>query len=396
MVQKLKTAYPDGVYLVICNGLLLEAVPDKLEDHWVATEHPLALHIHADPLGKPLKPIQDITNELVNLGLENIEFGISETFVDTDTLNFKAYNKSESRPGMVYPVKRRSGEALSQSFFETSKSTLSQEYGPFAQKMEQMGQFVVGSSPSIWGGALEGGSGTAREYELSRAQALQRLTITWTVVKYWWADMMRISTGNYVKNLRGDVKFAQKVGDSYINVWIRTTELQGRVGKVEPEVNEAFPISWAQKRDTVLNLIQLKDPQIGEILMHPENRGLVRDLLGFEELYIPGDDARNKQLAEIVLLLQSEPIDSGQLDPMSMEPVLIPSIPIDQQVDDHETEYETGLAWLKSEVGLAMKNGLNPGGWMNVRAHTLMHGQMVQMAQMQQAAAETEDAEPGA
>lgn len=388
-VKALKEKFPNGVYVVINRNTLLEAVPDCIEEHWVASQHPLSMHIHADPIGKPLKPIQDITNELVNLGLESVEFGISEIFADTEVLNFGAYKNSEAKPGQIFPVKRRAGENLNQAFYETQKSTLSQEYGPFAEKMEQMGQFVVGSTPSIWGGALQGGSGTAREYELSRAQALQRLTIIWVMVKQFWCDLMKVGTEDYIKNLTGDVKFVQSSGDSYTNVWIRQSELHGKVGKVEPEISEAFPVSWSQKRDALLNLIQLKDPAIGQILMHPENVGTVRDLLGFDDLYVPGDDDRNKQLAEIAEMIQGQPILSGQINPMTGEPVLIPTVQIDVELDDHEVEYSTCIAWLKSDTGRAMKE-VNPAGWMNVRAHALLHLQQYQMQQAQMAQQQSE------
>ena len=46
-------------------------------------------------------------------------------------------------------------------------------------------------------------------------------------------------------------------------------------------------------------------------LTHPENASLIASLLGVPELYIPGDDDRNKQLREISELIQGQPIPQG-------------------------------------------------------------------------------------
>lgn len=402
VITELKKEYPDGLYSVIINeNLVVECVADKLDDHWTATVSPFSEHIHAEPQGTPLIPVQDITNELINLTLETIEFGIPETFADPSVLDFDAYRKSEAKPGMVYPAKAMSGQSLGNGFHEIKAASLSQEVDRFADRLDSAGQFVIGTFPTIYGGALEGGSGTAREYELSRAQALQRLSGTWTVLKSWWAQVMAKSVRAFATNMNQDEKFVKSQGNSYVNVWIRKADLQGKVGEIEPETSEAFPISWAQKRDVLLQLIQMQDPQIGEILIHPENASFVAELIGLPDLYIPGDDDRNKQLIEIGMMLQAQPSLLG-IDPMTGQEQFQSSVPVDQDIDKHEIEAEVCLAWLKSEVGMDAKE-TNPAGWMNIRAHYMEHNSIVQMMMQQQAMMEQqaaasgeENAEPGA
>jgi hypothetical protein len=383
IVKRLKEEYPEGCYVVIVNNdLVVEVLPDVLDDHWTATMSPFSEHIHAEPEGQSLVPIQDMTNELSNITLETIEFGIPETFADPAVLDFENYSKSEARPGMVNQAKAPSGQNLSAGFHDIKAASLSQEVEMFADRLDSSAQFVVGTFPTIYGGAIEGGSGTAREYELSRAQALQRLSGTWTVLKVWWAQVMSKSVRSFAKNMVQDEKFVKEQGQSFINTWIRKAELQGKVGEIEPETSEAFPISWAQKRDVLLQLIQMQDPQMGQIFMHPENTSFIAELIGMEDLYIPGDDDRNKQLIEIAQLIQGQPTMMG-FDPMTGQEQFQSSVPVDQDVDRHEIEAEICLSWLKSPVGMDTKEN-NPAAWMNVRAHYMEHNNIIQMQMMQQ------------
>ena len=98
--------------------------------------------------------------------------------------------------------------------------------------------------------------------------------------------------------------------------WIRQVDISGNVGDVEPEISEAFPVSWSQKRDVIMNLMQMKNPNVDAVIQHPENSSMVASIIGMPEMYIPGDDDRTKQLMEIADLVQSEPI-MGPPDPMT-------------------------------------------------------------------------------
>lgn len=391
-IALLKKTYPQGMYVAMINDVVAEAVDENMHDRWTATQNPLSNHLHADPLGQSLIPIQDITNELTNLTLETIEFGIPETFYDPEAIDREAYSKSEARPGMMYPAKPRTQMGLDSSFHTVKTSTLSQEVGPFAEKIEQYGQLVVGAQPTIWGGALEGSGGTAREVEQSKASALQRLNLTWILTKVWWSEVMAKSVTSFAKNMTSDERYVEKKGNSFVNVWIRRTEMEGKVGQVEPEINEAFPVSWTQKRDILLNLISLKNPMSDAVISHPENSSTVAAAIGFPELYIPGDDSRNKQLWEISQLIMSEPMPTGMPNPTDpMQEAMMPSIMVEKW-EDHIVEGETCRAWLISEVGIDCKQN-NPAAYMNVVAHMTMHDQQAQAMAAQQAAMQGEENE---
>jgi hypothetical protein len=388
-IKALKQQFPEGIYIVrINNDLVVEIVADSIDKHWTFAEHPLSESLHSPPIGRPMIPLQDIENELDNLTLETIEFGLPELFADPKVLDFTAYQRQEIRPGQVSPASAPAGRSLGEGFHEVKATTLSREVELFAERMNQRQQFVQGTYPSIYGGTQEGGSGTAREYELSKASALQRLSTTWVILQEWWAMVMEKSTKSFTKNMKTDEKFVKSKGSNFINVWIKQAELTGEIGEVTPEVAEPFPISWTQKRDVILNLMQMNNEDIGAVIRHPENSGLIATIIGLPDLYIPGDDSRNKQLYEIGQLIIAEPMMTGQMGPDG-QPVLMPTVQVDPVLDDHLVEVEICKAWLRSEVGIDAKTS-NPGGYMNVMAHMKMHQQIANQMAIDQQAEEKE------
>jgi hypothetical protein len=188
-----------------------------------------------------------------------------------------------------------------------------------------------------------------------------------------------------VENMKEDERYVQQQGSNFMNVWIRKADLQGSTSRVEPEIAENFPVSWAQKKDAILNLIQMKDPQVSTVISHPENASLVASIIGVPELYIPGDDDRNKQLMEISLLIRAEP---QQVPPNPNNPRgLVSTVPVVSDLDNNDIEAEICKSWLKSEVGQDAKVN-NPGGYANVLAHLREH--LFFIAQVEMAAQEKE------
>ena len=93
---------------------------------------------------------------------------------------------------------------------------------------------------------------------------------------------------------------------------------------------------------------------------------------------MPTEDDRFKQLVEISILLKAQPIPAtdpmGQpiLDPMTGQPQMHSSVPVDPELDNHMIEAQTCRTFLISEDGLDAKIN-NEAGYMNVRAHMLEH-----------------------
>lgn len=357
--------FPNGLYCVFVNDIFAEATPESMDEHWTLTYSPTSMLIHADPLGKSLLPVQELINDLVDLVAETIFNGIPENFADPDVLDFKSYGKSRAVPGQVTAAKPRPGQNLDQSFYTAKPATLSQEVDPFIDKVLQFGQFVSGAFPSIYGGPGEG-SETFGEYKESRNQALQRLSITWKVLCSWWRRLYFKSVKSYIANSsNGDDKFVKRSGTGFINVWIKEAELEGKLGDVESETSEQFPVSWEQMGARLLELLDKNNEAINAAIFDPNNVGFVARLLGFRQMHIPGEDDRNKQLMEIAELVKDAPTE---MNPDDYQPTVM----VEPDVDNHAVHIATLVAWLVSPIGIDCKN-TNPQGYQNVVAHLRMH-----------------------
>lgn len=388
-VAELNTNFPNGCYCVIVGTVVVEVHDENLDEHWTIARSPTSNYLHAEALGQRLVPIQDMENDLDNLTYDTIRFGIPVTFFDPNILDSKKFQQSRAEPGLMYPTKPDLTGDISKKFYQTHTATLSKEVDAFGNKLTALAQFLLGAFPSIYGGQPEGGSQTASEYSMSRAQALQRLQLIWKVLVDFWPRVVEKAVRCYAKNLSEDESFAEKQGNSYINIWVRKSQLTGNVGLVEAEASESFPISWAQKRDILIQLMQYKDENLNAAIFHPENTSLIARIIGFPELYIPGDEDRTKQLSEIAELLSGEPIPTG-MDPMTGQPMPPQASVMPEPIDNHPVHVATICAWCNGEVGQSIKK-TNPAGYANVLAHHEAH-----IAMMPPPMPENEERESGA
>lgn len=362
--ERLKAEFPDGLCVVYINDVMVEIRSETFNKYWTVLESPLSLSIHADPIGRVMIPVQEMRSDLVDLTMETIRQAIPETFADPAVLDFESYGKVQKRPGQIFKVKARPGQNLSNSFYQFNSATLSKEVEFFFQRLDSDGQFVTGAYPSIYGGQLSGGSQTLGEYNTSKNQSLQRLSVHYKTMLTGWARSFEKAVRSYHENMAGDEKFTKKVGNTFQTVWISELELAGKVAEVRTNCSDQLPISWEQKRQLLFDLLNMKSPEINAALYHPENVGEIARTLGWTDLYIPGDSDRNKQLYEIQELLRGQP-EQGPQGP-------IPSIPIDSDIDDDHIHIEVTRAFLLSAQGIEAQKK-NPMGYMNVKAHLAEH-----------------------
>lgn len=405
--DKLKKLFPQGASVFMVNDDYAEAYPEELDKCWTLTMNPMSDYLQHDPIGLLLVSVQEITNDLVSLTMQTVEHGIGQTFADPKVLNFDAYRQMETVPGGIYPATPKSGKSLAEGFFEIKTATLSQEVMPFGQSVQQMGQLVSGALPSLFGGAMQEQK-TASGYAMSRAQALQRLQNVWKTFTVWWKQVFGKVIPQYIESIQDDEKDVQlDTNGNFINVFIRKADLEGKIGKFGLDANENLPITWAQKKDMLFQLLQSGNPQILQYLGAPENLPIIREALGLTEFYIPGEDDRNKQYEEIKQLLESEPLllppdpmmmqmsmmaDTAMQDPAMMQPQEVSSVDIEPDIDNHQIEFEICRAWLVSDAGRLAKTE-KPGGYRNVLLHAKAHLEFMRQMQMMAAQAMSADGE---
>jgi len=353
-IAQLVNLYPDGCYVVIINDEIFEAHNEKLADRWTVTKSPLSRNIHADPIGETLISLQETRNDLYALAIDTVRHGIPETFFDAEILNATKYSEIEAKPGLLFPVKKRPGQSIGDSFHQLRTATFSKELDQFGSRIDSDAQFLSGASPTIYGGDV-GGSQTAKEYETRRSQALQRLQVHWKTLTYWWAELMSKVVVDFSKSMLEDEKFVQAKGNSFMNVWIRKSELEaGTIGQIEPDVSDQFPISMNQKKDLLVQILTLNNDYLNSVVYHPENATLVAQVLGFPEIFVPGDEDRSKQLNEINAILNGSMVEPEPL------------------VDNSIVHIEVTKAWLNSDAGQYAKIN-NPQGYQMIVQHLQAH-----------------------
>jgi len=390
LVDNIKKAFPKGCYVIFINDEPVEAVDENLDEHWTISYDPRSQALHGEPIGTNLALIQDIQAEISELELQTMEHGISEVFVASDVLDLDKYQDTESRPGQITPVKKEVGKAISENFYETKTATFSPEIAALNGKYENLAEFVTGDFPTVSGAPTGGSGATATEYSKSQSQALQRLGTIYEIFSNFWTEIVRKSTIIQASQMDYNENLVERGASGFSNIQVNHEQLgSGNVGRAEPESSDGLPLSWAQIKDVLVQLLTLKDPMVMSMLSHPKNNELIKKAIGIPELFIPGEGDRNKQEREITLLLQQQPI-MPDLNNMPPEVVMNPqmmqpksSIPV-EPFDDHAVEAEICQEFLVSSKGQKEKL-MNPGGYQNVVLHWQEHDLQAKL-KMQQTA----------
>lgn len=400
--KRMKKLFPKGAKIVLINDIFCEARNESLDEHWTLTHNPLSDYIHHDPLGLLLVSVQEILNDIISLILQTIEHGIPQTFADPTVLNFSAYGQTESLPGSISKATPKSGKSMADSFYEVKTASLSPEVMPFTSLIQSLGQTVSGALPSLFGGQMEDNK-TASGYSMARSQALQRLQTTWKVFTVWWKHIFGKTIPQFISDVKDDERMVEKDNlGRFINVIIRKSELEGKIGKIELEANENLPLSWQQVRDIIMKLMELQNPIFLQALAAPENLPVIREALGLTDFYIPGEEDRDKQYEEIQQLLDSEPIQQPPDEMMVMEAMAngqqppefieVPSVEIDPEFDNNSIHFEIIRKWVVGDAGRLAKVE-NPSGYKNVLLHGMMHKQQMMQEMMMQQQQQMEMAE---
>jgi len=371
--KELERLFPKGCFVTFVgkDKVYIKSRDESLDDCWTIGKVGLSTFIHSDPLCRPLVPIQELRNQFVNLSVDLLEHGVPSSFADKDILDWDSYGKFEAAPGFIYPAKRRGNMPMADGFFTEPKAAFPRELPGFIRALDQDAQFSTGSFPSIYGGPSEGKSRTYSEYAASRQMALQRLSIAWVFVVDWWMRTIEGAVRLYAGTVIEDERYVKKDGDSYINVWIRRSEMTGKIGGVEPEGSDAFPVSLAQKRDLIFRLIELNNSYINTALYMPENVQILSDILALTDLKLPGENQRVKQVLEINELCKAGPVEP---EPGNYVPTVLP----EPEVDDDEVHISVLRNFLSSINGIDLRRS-NPQGYLNCLSHLRLHLQSLQL-----------------
>lgn len=382
--DELLALFPDGCYCAFAGEAYCESRNESMDDHWRV--------LHAIPgdgssgrpaLGDALISVQERFNTLSNLQVETYEYGIPPIYADSEVLDFEALQNQTAEPGAHYPAHSKPGQPLAAGFFQPAPAQVPPDLSAHAANlMGPVAQFLTGAFPALFGGVMTN-TDTAAGYAMARDQAMGRIGLVWRRMKFFHADVMLLAVDCFRKNRPTDVEVTLLgAGAAFESKWIRLADLKGNLFSY-PETDEQYPTLWSQQRGVLMQLMQSPDPQIQQVLGHPENMALLKRLIGLEEFVIPDEESRTKQYREIAQLVVEQPV--VQTDPQTGQERILPSLLPDAFADNHAVELETCKRWFSSDAGQVAKIE-SPAGYANVRAHAQLHQQFLRVQQLEAAA----------
>jgi len=390
--DQLLRLFPEGCYVAFAGETYCESRNESMEDCW-RVMHALPGDGQNRPsVGDSLIDVQERYNTLSNMQAETYEYGIPPIYADPQVLDFDALANQTAEPAAHYPARARPGMSLADGFFQPAPAQVPPDMLRHQQDLiGPIAQFLTGLFPAVFGGEMENVK-TASGYAMARDQALGRLGLVWRRLKTFYCDLMLLAVDCFRKNRPGDVEIPfLGAGGEFEAQFIRLANLKGNI-QSHPESDETFPRLKSQQRAVLQQLMANPDPTIQSALREPANLGFIKSLVGLSELVVPGDDARNKQLREIQSLLTAGPLaltgetllspqngvmatpfagsttGASQAGPLAFTS----TVPVDELLDDHATEFEECRRWASADAG-QIARVQNPAGFANVRAHAAEH-----------------------
>lgn len=375
-----KQLFPRGVKLTLVGNEVIDMVPESYRDVWSCGQPGVSTTVMMDPVCTDFLPIQDALNNLTALNQESIERGIPIVAADPQVLNVDAINSRAGVPGELIAAEPGAGGRMKDAIINLPVAKYEPDVQNFSSMLLEIGRQLTGVMPPIFGG---GDSGTAREADINKTQALMQLGIIWLGALSAW----RGAYTNGVKTIAqfgGDV--LRKFGLSEMDLQ-RAPMLVNEFGELNGftiEVEESIPATWGQKKDSVMFMFQ-GGPEVMQVTgaADPANADKVQDIMGVPDWKTPGSGVRNFLLTEIKHLLSSGPQEPPpEVDPLTGQPLLpdpaaplMPSIMPDPVVVEPMLALQIVRDWLTSDEGILQRD-MNPEGWDNVRLYAQQLMQM--------------------
>lgn len=405
--------FPNGCFMVMEGKEFAEARNETMSDCLTLIHARPGDGMHRPALGSPAIPIQEKINDLVDLMQEQCMHQIPATWVDPE-IDLAGLSDTKSRPKDYFkaPKPSQPGRAIADLFYTEPQIALAEGFMQYLQWLfGDCLQMLTGGYPALFGGNT-GSNDTASGIASQRDQALGRIGLTWRNMKAGYAQIIRQAVQAAAQYRKEKISGEVTGSDGRIQkLAIDPQDLKGNI-RCFPDTDENFPESWVAQRAVWQQVIEMaaKNPVMAALLNTPRNLRLAKDKVGVPELTIPGGDSSEKQLSEIMLLMQAAPIPNPQLQQMQEQaqqiavqqsvtgqppdpnqamqlqqqiqalPPLVSSIPIDVDLDDHASEMAEIKTWANSAEGIKAR-AENADGFQNVTLHFKEHQAAMAQAQ---------------
>jgi hypothetical protein len=400
---------PKGLYVTFCGETFCEAYDQSMDSCLTLLHARPGDGMNRAGLGDWLMPVQKALNNWMELANDYFVRGVPAKWMDNEMFDVDAVKEQVNLVGDIHPFQREQGVTMEQVIWEETPPQFPEQMVAFINDFKgDLAQLLCGAFPALFGGDTTPTDSPVGTTMIQRDQALGRIGIPWRRLKEAVANIYLHAVSCLAENHEAPISVVGKV-----SVTVEMADLQGAMLAI-PEVDENFPETQTQRANQVAKVIAeaAQNPMLAEICDDPDNLEAVRDAIGLEGWVIPALEARDKQLGEIEVMLNSPPIPNPQIAEIQQQmeqiaqqaraalaqqnqqgaqqliaqgealqkqkaalPPLVSSESIDARCDNNEVEALTTLRFLNSSRGRAMKNGTDQErqSFENIRLHYIEH-----------------------
>jgi hypothetical protein len=388
MAEQLTTLFPDGVKLVTYGEIFLQAVPERMMEHWTWCPTIKGLGLYPFGVGDAALDIQVRINDCANTVhayMDRLAFGT--IFFDVDVIDWDKIVSKPLNPGNGTPVSRKSDEGIDrplnelvyQPDFHIDSKIF--EYGP---QLIQLAQVIAGVQPQTFGGS-DPNIKTMGGQEQALKTAIGRMKLFWDQIREEHAARAECSVRCTINNMDDMLKITVggELDDDYEQIQLLKNELTGDF-LAYAESDEGFPSSYQEIQQRIMELMGMvaKNPFLGSILSDPDTQKVVARYLLPNGIKLPGDRERSR-LKVMIKMLSKETAQVGPPGPNG-QPVLIPSRPLNIEYDDPAMASILAKEWLQENWQLEDKPGFANVLALLTQANMLAAQKAAQQALLQQ------------
>jgi hypothetical protein len=341
--DKLRSLFPDGLMVSSWNDRFLAVRPANLTNEWTWCGTRRGFGLYPPAILGPAMDFQDRINDAANTESEYYDrMAVPGIAYDANAISGKGLNGKYGAVGSWFPVrvKPKDGRTLQSVLFQP-QFHMDKGIADYSQRVLLLAQMITGITPQMWGGGQNHiDTATGQKQALDVATGI--IWLYWSAIREESARTSKNAIRCLALNATEQVFDVIKGDDNrFKNQPIDLSSLKNEID-VYPEEEQGYPESRQQMADRLTKLLTdgANNPLLLEMLQPMKNRRIVARALLPQEMEIPEESGRLKVLEDISRIMEGQgPVPA--LNPLTGEPMMMPSVQPDKLVDDLKLTIQT-------------------------------------------------------
>jgi hypothetical protein len=406
LAKDLARLFPEGAKLVLWgNDLVLDAVPDKMMDHWTQGKTIKGLGAYPFGIGDAALDIQARINDVANTihaYMDRLAFGT--ILADAENIDIDRMADKPLFPGNFTEVYRKDESGMLDKPLNTllfqPEFHIDSHIFEYQPQLIQLAQTIAGVQPQTFGGS-DPNVQTAHGQAQMLKQAMGRMKLFWDQIRDEHAQAAENGVRCTVDNMNDQMKIVTQsdVENSYQTIVLLKSQLVGDF-MAYPEPEEGLPTSFDEMQQQIMQLLEQAQQNkfLQGVLSEPDTMKLVARYILPYGAKMPGDAERARLKTVVQMLAKSTPRPQQMPPPPQPPPqpgqppapppqpqtILVPSMVPSDDYDDFGMAVEIATTWLQENWQTADSPGFqNVLLWLKVckQKATVQAVKMQQQAQ---------------